>query len=260
MSYVSALRPLPLVLGQTDADKQPANLPSGGPATLLSYLTGQPTSMQRPLTAEEMAQAEQIASQEDSDSAEALQAILSAVKKSAESVSKGTTQLAVSTGYEPLLDPEGFDKREHPWLEVSDKTRRLQERINAALKEGGYEPLISDDGKLGPGTCAAARVAFDNLEAPGVRVPTTCESFGTAPTKKSAQPVIRPAVMPPPPRPATAPVPDVVAYSPPKSEFPWLLVLAAVGAVGVVGYAASRKRGKRGKKNTVARKGAPGKR
>ena len=68
----------------------------------------------------------------------------------------------------------------YPWREYSADTKALQQVTNDALKAHGYEP-ISDDGKLGPGTCGAIRAMCAYVDGP-CEAPPTCQSF-TPPTK-----------------------------------------------------------------------------
>jgi hypothetical protein len=74
------------------------------------------------------------------------------------------------------------DSELFPWKEYSDGNLALQKATNVAIEELGYCP-ISEDGKLGPGTCGARQLAHD-LYSSGMQVPDSCESF-TKPKHKS---------------------------------------------------------------------------
>jgi hypothetical protein len=61
----------------------------------------------------------------------------------------------------------------YPWKAYSPDTLALQKSTNVALKSAGYCP-ISEDGKLGGGTCGA-------LKTLGKATPPTCQAFTTPP-------------------------------------------------------------------------------
>lgn len=68
---------------------------------------------------------------------------------------------------------------QYPWGVYSDATLALQKSTNVALKQYGYCP-ISEDGKLGRGTCGA-RLALKSV-IPGMSNPDTCQGY-TTPSK-----------------------------------------------------------------------------
>lgn len=76
-----------------------------------------------------------------------------------------------------------------PWMKFDARTREYQNRINAVLVLGQYQPIAAD-GILGPQTCAAGRFmanhADPNLAVPGLAPSANnadCQSFGTPPAK-----------------------------------------------------------------------------
>lgn len=110
----------------------------------------------------------------------------------------------------------------YPWGKYSDATKALQQQLNTKLVALGYKP-IDVDGKLGKGTCGAAREVWPEME------PNTCQGW-TKPTKASGG-------LAPPVKSTTT---DVV--TPPTNRSNALLIggLIAAGAVGL--YFAMRKR------------------
>jgi hypothetical protein len=134
-----------------------------------------------------------------------------------------------------------------PWLQYSDQTKLLQarinetgrQRVNSGIDEGYCK--IDEDGKLGPGTCGAAR-------AVGVPTPSTCQSFatdcrGTWVSQSGAVRKPKPKPTPAPaPAPAPAPTPEPSAYRPPSGWLSqlwarqpgwWMMTLGIGAAVGV---------------------------
>jgi hypothetical protein len=61
------------------------------------------------------------------------------------------------------------------WGEYSMGTQSLQTNVNGELDARG-QPLIEEDGILGPETCGAVQY-LENEGAPGFIVPGTCEGF-----------------------------------------------------------------------------------
>jgi len=95
-----------------------------------------------------------------------------------------TTRLCACAATAPSGGTVGSgDATDFPWGSYSAKTKELQSVTNDALNRYGYN-TISNDGKLGPGTCGAVRktLALMNIQR---SAPSTCRSF-TEPTKKSA--------------------------------------------------------------------------
>lgn len=105
----------------------------------------------------------------------------------------------VGFGYDegtPVWQPglsEEEKKSYFPWKQYSDATKNLQLAINDVLKKNGCG-TIGVDGKLGPGTCGAAKKATE-LEGADAIVgpPSTCQEFGPPPPCGVSQPT------PPPP-------------------------------------------------------------
>lgn len=77
-----------------------------------------------------------------------------------------------------------------PWKTKADATIALQSTINAYLLRFGMCP-ISVDGKLGPGTCGAARYVLDqNGDKSDAEMPDSCtqhRSEWTSPTKNTGK-------------------------------------------------------------------------
>ena len=67
----------------------------------------------------------------------------------------------------------------YPWGVYSADTLALQKITNVSLRQYGYCP-ITEDGKLGKGTCGA-RLALKS-DIPGMSNPSTCQGF-TAPSR-----------------------------------------------------------------------------
>ncbi len=93
----------------------------------------------------------------------------------------------IGFGYEegtPVWQPglsEEEKKSYFPWGQYSDATKNLQGAINGFLATKGCGK-IATDGKLGAGTCAAAKLAVSLGGPEGVvGPPPTCQSFGTPP-------------------------------------------------------------------------------
>jgi len=119
----------------------------------------------------------------------------------------------------------------YPWNTYTVQTLSLQKLLNVELAKAGY-CRISEDGKLGSGTCGA-------LKALGKPTPSTCQKFSTP-------------VKPPCPGAQIAPteakfVPGVTTAEmlPTPGAFNWktaALVGAGVLAVGGIAYMLTRKR------------------
>lgn len=134
------------------------------------------------------------------------------------------------------------DASKYPWNVKSAATADLQTRTNAAgearWKQGltkGY-CKITVDGKLGGGTCGAARAA-------GVATPTTCKEFATdckgvftGDTKTVVKPTpVTPIYVQPPPAPPVEPIipPQPPIYVEKKNQY--ALVIGVVsGIVGAI--------------------------
>jgi hypothetical protein len=75
-----------------------------------------------------------------------------------------------------------------PWGQKSDATMNLQLAINSFLATKGCGG-VGTDGKLGPGTCAGAKLAVSLGGPEGVvGPPPTCKSFGTPPACGAPKP------------------------------------------------------------------------
>lgn len=70
----------------------------------------------------------------------------------------------------------GSDTDPHyPWREESPDTMALQKEVNKALRANGYQ-AITEDGKLGPGTCGAVREMCTLVDGP-CEAPGNCQEF-----------------------------------------------------------------------------------
>lgn len=98
--------------------------------------------------------------------------------------------------WQPGLSEEE-KKTYFPWGEYSDATKNLQLAINAFLATKGCSG-VNADGKLGPETCAAAKLAVSLGGPEGVvGPPPTCKQFGAAPPcGPPPSPVIEPECTP----------------------------------------------------------------
>ena len=110
----------------------------------------------------------------------------------------------------PLYEP-------YPWGVPAPETKVLQGELNKKLKADGLCPL-NEDGKLGPGTCGAAKKY-------GVPL-STCKSF-TAPAPCGA----------PPSKEEPAAPPAAAITTTPSKEVPWGTILLWGGALAVAGVA-----------------------
>lgn len=163
-----------------------------------------------------------------------------------------------ATAQQQLEQERMSTSTQYPWGVYSEATAALQRRINSEgekIAKASNKPSycqVKVDGKLGQGTCGAAR----NL---GIATPGTCKSYATGcvgtlidvQTQKPAsyQPP-QPKPTPSGPAPVAPTTTDVDAYVPPK-EFPWAEVLigtSVVAALGVIGAAVAKKKGWIGKK------------
>lgn len=148
----------------------------------------------------------------------------------------------------------GSAKVAYPWGSYSDATKKLQQEVNALGKKmvdtGVWTTYcqITEDGKLGSGTCGALRAA-------GMATPNTCKEFATdcKGTKVGkggtvAVPTTTTVVTAPP-----AALPELL----PVDES-WLDRIGGIGtlimggavaaALGIVGFAVAKKKGLIGKK------------
>lgn len=162
-----------------------------------------------------------------------------------------TAQQAVANVAASII---GSAKVAYPWGSYSDATKKLQQEVNALGKKmvdtGVWQTYcqITEDGKLGSGTCGALRAA-------GMATPNTCQSFATdcKGTKVGkggtvAKPTTTAVVTAPP-----AALPEVL----PVDES-WLDRIGGIGtlimggavaaALGIVGAAVAKKKGWIGKK------------
>lgn len=137
--------------------------------------------------------------------------------------------------------PWGTDEAEikagasYPWGSYSEDTKKLQQTTNVALKQHGYCP-ISEDGKLGPGTCGARKTLQAHI--PGMQWPATCQSFST-PSKcpsGATDPLLSTG-----PGPAIAPSPKFMSSTMDNRSLAFL-VGAGVAAAAVVYLAKKRKK------------------
>ena len=104
----------------------------------------------------------------------------------------------------------------YPWGVYDAGTEILQKELNKKLKADGLCP-ITEDGKVGAGTCGAAKKY-------GVPLPSCAGKSATAPAPCGVTP--KPEPVPPPVSPATAT----------KSAIPWAPILVGGAVLAVVGY------------------------
>lgn len=150
-----------------------------------------------------------------------------------------------------------------PWLKVSVETKTQQQILNSFLAFKGYA-TITADGKVGPATCAAMKLAA-TIGGGHLAPFGTCQSFGTppkcvkppCPTGAGVPSASAVVITPPPPisLPRTSPVPAAVkpapapAYAPPVAAKPkmstanMLMVGGLVAGVATVGYFVAKKKG-----------------
>lgn len=108
---------------------------------------------------------------------------------------------------------------QYPWGQPSPATAALQKQLNALLRPKGLCP-VSEDGKLGAGTCGAAKTFG--------MAPSTCQSF--APVRSCG--VATPPALPN----STQPTQAIRGRSA-------LYVAGGILAVGVVAFFVTRKKG-----------------
>lgn len=162
-----------------------------------------------------------------------------------------TAQQAVANVAASII---GSAKVAYPWGSYSDATKKLQQEANALGKKmvdtGVWQTYchITDDGKLGAGTCGALRAA-------GMATPNTCQSFATdcKGTKVGKGGTV------------TTPTTTAVVTAPPAAlpevlpvDESWLDRIGGIGtlimggavaaALGIVGLAVAKKKGLIGKK------------
>jgi hypothetical protein len=130
----------------------------------------------------------------------------------------------------------------YPWGVHSADTEQLQRDLNTILKPNDRCPLAVD-GKLGPGTCGAAKWADANFGGVVTTPPPpfTCKSFtepGRCPSGETPVVVAPPLPAPPPP---LAPRPPQKSSKASMWAIGGLLAAVAVGGA----YALSRKKKRR---------------
>ena len=132
----------------------------------------------------------------------------------------------------------GDDAVDFPWREESGKTTELQQVTNEVLREGGYCE-VGVDGRLGPATCGAVRLAINELGIGGDwSPPSTCQSF-TAPRRPPCGGGGGAAA----PRPTT-PLTPVTPARAAGGGTNWLLIggVVAAGAIGAAIYMKPKRR------------------
>lgn len=77
----------------------------------------------------------------------------------------------------------GYSVSSLPWLKYSSDTMAFQKDVNMALRDMG-EKTITEDGKLGPNTCAAAKKAASRYDY--IKVPPECNKSHTSAPAPSA--------------------------------------------------------------------------
>lgn len=82
----------------------------------------------------------------------------------------------------------GYSLQSMPWLSYSDGTKEYQGDLNDALRKLG-QPTITEDGKLGPGTCAAAKKVQASPDY-GWPLPSECNKTHTAPSTPTVAPAL----------------------------------------------------------------------
>lgn len=90
----------------------------------------------------------------------------------------GMPAIAKQTEISPEVEVDDGGSGAYPWGVVSADTRALQQRINQILPKLG-RCTIGTDGKLGPGTCGAARYIYEQGGAETVPVPSSCQDYRT---------------------------------------------------------------------------------
>lgn len=105
----------------------------------------------------------------------------------------------------------------YPWGVYDPGTVVLQKELNKKLKADGLCPL-NEDGKVGAGTCGAAKKY-------GVNIPSCAGKPATAPTVCGGTPKTEPVS------------PPVAMITTPKKEVPWVPIILVGGALAVAGAA-----------------------
>lgn len=137
---------------------------------------------------------------------------------------------------------EQGERQMYPWNSYSSYTLTLQKNINKAFEDKGSVCRVTEDGKLGPLTCGAAR-------ATGQIAPRSCKEYATAcpaVVEAIAAQQEEPPAAPPPPTPTPPPPPPPPPAEPPKKGMTTASMLATGGilaAIAVGGYAYAKSKG-----------------